>query len=192
MLADYSLLLISAILVNNFVLVQLLGVCAFMGTSGRMAAAIAMACLVTGLLTATALVGWILLEWVLKPLDLGYLRIMALMLVIAAAVQLSELIMRRSYPQLVQALGIFLPLTAANCSVLGAILISDSRELGLVAATLHGFGAGAGFGLVLILFAAMRERLALADVPAPFRGAAINMITAGLISLAFMGFAGLV
>jgi electron transport complex protein RnfA len=191
MLADYSLLLISAILVNNFVLVQLLGLCPFMGVSGRLEPAIGMASATTFVLTLTALGNWIVLEWLLKPLGLEYLRLLAFILVIAAAVRFTDLMVRRSNPLLHRTLGIYLPLITTNCAILGVALLNVRGELGLVAATLHGFGAGAGFSLVLVLFAAMRERLVTADEPPPFRGAAIGMITAGLISLAFMGFAGL-
>ncbi len=191
MLADYFLLLIGAILVNNFVLVQLLAVCPFMGVSGKLESAIGMAAATTFVLTLTALGNWIVYTWLLQPLGLEYLRLVAFLLVIGVAVQFTEMMVRRSRPELHRTLGIYLPLIAANCAVLGVALINVDREFGLIASTLHGFGAGVGFSLVLVLFAAMRERIAVADVPVPFRGAAIGMITAGIISLAFMGFAGL-
>lgn len=192
MLADYSILLIGAILVNNFVLVQFLGLCPFMGVSGRLEPAIGMAAATTFVLTLAAFTSWLVFEWVLKPLSLEYLRTIAFILVIAVAVQFTELFVRKSSPVLHRALGVYLPLITTNCAVLGVALLSTQRDMALVPATLYGLGAGAGFSLVLIFFAAMRERLVHADVPAPFQGAAIAMITAGLISLAFMGFTGLV
>lgn len=191
MLADYFLLLIGAILVNNFALVQLLAVCPFMGVSGKLESAIGMAAATTFVLTLTSLGNWIVYNGLLKPLSLEYLRLAAFMLVIGVVVQCTEMMVRKSKPELHRTLGIYLPLIAANCAVLGVALINIDKEFGLIASTLHGFGAGVGFSLVLVLFAAMRERIAVADVPMPFKGAAIGMISAGIISLAFMGFAGL-
>lgn len=192
MLADYSLLLIGAVLVNNFVLVQFLGLCPFMGVSSKLAPAYGMAAATTFVLTLAAFTSWIVFEWLLKPLQLEYLRTIAFILVIAVAVQVTEMAIRKSSPVLHRTLGVYLPLITTNCAVLGVALINVTKGFGLIAATLYGVGAGLGFALVLILFAAMRERLAAADVPVPFQGAAIGMVTAGLISLAFMGFAGLV
>jgi electron transport complex protein RnfA len=192
MLADYAILLIGAILVNNFVLVQFLGLCPFMGVSSRLEPAIGMASATTFVLTLAAFSSWLVYHGVLVPLGLDYLRTIAFILVIALVVQFTELYVRKASPLLHRALGVYLPLITTNCAVLGVALLSITKELGLVASTLYGLGAGAGFSLVLVLFAGMRERLAAADVPAPFQGAAISMITAGLVSLAFMGFAGLV
>ncbi len=192
MLADYSLLLIGAILVNNFVLVQFLGLCPFMGVSNKLESAIGMASATTFVLTLASLSSWITFEWLLKPLGLDYLRTIAFILVIAVVVQFTEMVVRKASPVLYKTLGVYLPLITTNCAVLGVALLSINKGLGLVSSTLYGFGAGAGFSLVLVLFAAMRERINVADVPKPFQGAAVGMITAGLISLAFMGFAGLV
>jgi len=192
MLADYSLLLIGAILVNNFVLVQFLGLCPFMGVSNKLEAAIGMSSATTFVLTLAAIAGWMTHEWLLKPLGLEYLRTIALILVIAVVVQLTEMVVRKTSPLLYRVLGVFLPLITTNCAVLGVALLNINKEYDFVHSALYGFGAAAGFSLVLVLFAAMRERILVADVPAPFQGAAVGMITAGLMSLAFMGFAGLV
>ena len=192
MLADYSLLLIGAILVNNFVLVQFLGLCPFMGVSNKLETAIGMSSATTFVLTLASIVSWMTYEWLLLPLGLEYLKTIAFILVIAVVVQFTEMVVRKSSPMLYRVLGVFLPLITTNCAVLGVALLNINKQHSFLESALYGFGAALGFALVLILFAAMRERLAVADVPEPFRGAAIGMITAGLMSLAFMGFAGLV
>jgi electron transport complex protein RnfA len=192
MLADYALLLISAILVNNFVLVQFLGLCPFMGVSNKLETAIGMSSATTFVLTLASICSWITFEWLLKPLGLEYLRTISFILVIAVVVQFTEMVVRKTSPLLYKVLGIFLPLITTNCAVLGVALININKQHSFLESAVYGFGAAAGFSMVLVLFAAMRERLAVADVPTPFKGAAIGMITAGLMSLAFMGFAGLV
>ena len=192
MLTETVLLLISAILVNNFVLVQFLGLCPFMGVSTKLESAIGMGSATTFVLTLASIVTWMTYEWLLKPLGLEYLRTIAFILVIAAVVQFTEMVVRKTSPVLYKALGVFLPLITVNCAVLGVALINSNKDQSFMSATLTGLGAGLGFAMVLILFAAMRERLAVADTPEPFKGSAIGMITAGLIALAFMGFAGLV
>ncbi|GAA0570067.1 electron transport complex subunit RsxA [Halomonas salifodinae] len=191
-MSDFLLILVSTALVNNFVLVQFLGLCPFMGVSNKLESAIGMAAATTFVLTLSALVSHLVFHRLLAPLGLEYLRIIAFILVIAAVVQFTELMVRKTSPLLHQVLGIFLPLITTNCAVLGVALLSVRRESSLIEAGLYGLGAALGFSLVLVLFAALRERLALADVPRPFRGAAIAMISASLMSLAFMGFAGLV
>lgn len=192
MLADYSLLLIGAILVNNFVLVQFLGLCPFMGVSNKLETAIGMSSATTFVLTLASIVSWLTYEWLLLPLGLEYLRTISFILVIAVVVQFTEMVVRKSSPLLYKVLGVFLPLITTNCAVLGVALLNINKQHSFLESALYGFGAALGFSLVLVLFAAMRERLAVADVPTPFKGAAIGMITAGLMSLAFMGFAGLV
>lgn len=192
MLADYSILLVSAILVNNFVLVQFLGLCPFMGVSNRLETAIGMSSATTFVLTLASIVSWLTYQWLLIPLGLEYLRTISFILVIAVVVQFTEMVVRKSSPLLYKVLGVFLPLITTNCAVLGVALLNINKQHNFLESAFYGFGAALGFSLVLILFAAMRERLAVADVPAPFKGAAIGMITAGLMSLAFMGFAGLV
>ncbi|MGK0498887.1 MAG: electron transport complex protein RnfA [Oceanicoccus sp.] len=192
MLADYSLLLIGAILVNNFVLVQFLGLCPFMGVSNKLETAIGMSSATTFVLTLASIVSWLTYNWLLLPLGLEYLKTISFILVIAVVVQFTEMVVRKSSPMLYKVLGVFLPLITTNCAVLGVALLNINKQHSFLESAFYGFGAALGFSLVLVLFAAMRERLAVADVPTPFKGAAIGMITAGLMSLAFMGFAGLV
>jgi len=192
MLADYSLLLVGTILVNNFVLVQFLGLCPFMGVSNKLETAIGMSSATTFVLTLASIVSWLTYEWLLLPLGLQYLKTIAFILVIAVVVQFTEMVVRKTSPLLYRVLGVFLPLITTNCAVLGVALININKQHSFLESAFYGFGAALGFSLVLILFAAMRERLAVADVPEPFKGPAIGMITAGLMSLAFMGFAGLV
>ena len=191
-MTEYLLILVSAVLVNNFVLVQFLGLCPFMGVSNRVETALGMSMATTFVLTLSAALSWMVWEWVLVPLELEYLRTLSFILVIAAAVQFTELFVRSASPLLYRTLGVFLPLITSNCAVLGVALLNvRQEESSFVHSLVYGFGAAAGFSLVLVLFAAMRERVAAADVPAPFRGAAIGLVTAGIMSLAFMGFTGL-
>lgn len=192
-MTELALIMISAILVNNFVLVQFLGLCPFMGVSKKVETAIGLALATTFVLTLASICSYLLQQYLLKPLDIEYLRTISFILVIAVVVQFTEMVVNKTSPLLYRVLGIFLPLITTNCIVLGvALLNANHSEYTFVTATLNGFAAGLGFSLVLILFAAMRERIAIADVPKPFQGAAIGMITAGLMSLAFMGFSGLI
>lgn len=191
-MTDYLLLLIGTLLVNNFVLVQFLGLCPVMGVSGKLDSALGMALATTFVLTLSSAFSHLVYHGLLLPLQLDYLRTISFIVVISAVVQFTELAIRHTSPLLHQALGIFLPLITTNCAVLGVALLSVSRDQNFVEAIIYGLGAGLGFALVLVCFAALRERLALADVPTPFRGAAVAMITAGLMSLAFMGFTGMV
>lgn len=187
---DLLLIIVSAALVNNFVLVQFLGLCPFMGVSGRVEGAAGMAVATAFVLTLSAVASYLLTRWVLEPLGLEYLRIVAFIVVIAGLVQLTEIIMRATAPMLYRVLGIYLPLITSNCAVLGVALLSVRQQHSLVEAALYGFGAAAGFGGVLMALAAARERLRFAEVPTNFQGAPIGLITAGLMALAFMGFAG--
>jgi electron transport complex protein RnfA len=189
---EYALILIGTILVNNFVLVKFLGLCPFMGVSKKMETAVGMAFATTFVLTLSGVVSWLVNEYLLVPLGIEYLRIIAFILVIAATVQFTETVMHKTSPLLYQLLGIFLPLITTNCAVLGVALLNQQEKRTFVESALYGFGAALGFSLVLILFAGIRERVAVADVPVPFQGAAIALVTAGLMSLAFMGFSGLV
>ncbi|MBK1644081.1 electron transport complex subunit RsxA [Thiocapsa imhoffii] len=191
-MTEYALILISTVLVNNFVLVKFLGLCPFMGVSKKLETAAGMGLATTFVLTLSSVTSWLVNQYLLVPLGIEYLRIIAFILVIAAVVQFTETIMRKTSPLLYQVLGIFLPLITTNCAVLGVALLNLQAEHTLIEATLYGFGAAIGFSLVLTLFAAMRERVAVGDVPEPFQGSAIALVTAGLMSLAFMGFAGLV
>jgi electron transport complex protein RnfA len=179
-------------LVNNFVLVKFLGLCPFMGVSKKLETATGMGLATTFVLTLSSVCAWLVNEYLLVPLGIEYLRTIAFILVIAVVVQFTETVMHKTSPMLYQVLGIFLPLITTNCAVLGVALLNLQEKRGFLESTLFGFGAAVGFSLVLVLFAAVRERVAVADVPQPFQGSAIALITAGLMSLAFMGFAGLV
>ncbi|MEN8720967.1 MAG: electron transport complex subunit RsxA [Oceanococcaceae bacterium] len=186
------IIIISTVLVNNFVLVQFLGLCPFMGVSRKLDTSTGMALATTFVLTLSAASSWLVETWLLVPLGLEYLRTLSFIVVIAAMVQLTEMWVRKSSPLLHEVLGIYLPLITTNCAVLGVALLNVRRDLSFFEAVLYGFGAALGFSLVLILFAGLRERIAAADVPAVFQGTPISLITAGLMSLAFLGFAGLV
>ncbi|QEP45195.1 electron transport complex subunit RsxA [Ectothiorhodospiraceae bacterium BW-2] len=185
------LIILSTALVNNVVLVKFLGLCPLMGVSSKLDSALGMGLATTFVLTLAALASWLLEHWILQPLDLGFLRILSFILVIAVVVQFTEMVVRKSSPALYQVLGIFLPLITTNCAVLGVALLNVQQQNGFVASLLYGFGSALGFTLVLVMFAGLRERLALAAVPALFQGAPIAYVVAGLLSLAFMGFAGL-
>ncbi|MGK2926200.1 MAG: electron transport complex subunit RsxA [Lysobacterales bacterium] len=190
-MTEYLLVLVSTVLANNFVLVRFLGLCPFMGVSGKLEGAIGMSVATLFVLTLSSVSSYLLSTYLLVPLGLEYLSTLGFILVIAAVVQLTEMVMRKSSPLLYRILGIFLPLITTNCAVLGVALLNVQQQHNLLQSALYGFGAAAGFGLVLICFAAMRERVAQADVPLHFRGAPIALVTAGLMALAFMGFTGL-
>lgn len=191
-MAEYLLILISTVLVNNFVLVKFLGLCPFMGVSRKLETATGMGLATTFVLTLSSVCSYLVNEYLLAPLGLEYLRTIAFILVIAAVVQFTEMVVHKTSPLLYQVLGIFLPLITTNCAVLGVALLNVQAKHGFLESAVYGFGAAVGFSLVLVLFAAIRERIAVADVPVPFRGASISLITAGLMSMAFMGFSGLV
>jgi electron transport complex protein RnfA len=188
---DYLLILVSTVLANNFVLVRFLGLCPFMGVSTRLEGAIGMSVATLFVLTLSSVSSYLLNRYLLQPLQMEYLQTLGFILVIAVTVQLTEMVMRKSSPLLYRILGIFLPLITTNCAVLGVALLNVQEQHNLLQSALYGFGAAAGFGLVLVCFAAMRERLAHADIPPHFRGAPIGLVTAGLMALAFMGFTGL-
>ena len=190
-MSEALLILLGAILVNNFVLVQFLGLCPFMGVSSKLETAMSMALATTFVLTLASASSHLVYHYLLVPFGLEYLNIIAFILVIAALVQFTEILVRHSSPLLYRVLGVFLPLITSNCAVLGVALLNVGAARSFTGALLYGLGAALGFSLVLILFAALRERLAAADVPVPFRGPAIAMVTAGLMALAFMGFTGL-
>jgi len=189
---DYLLILLSTILVNNFVLVQFLGLCPYMGVSNKLETAIGMSAATTFVLTLASLSSYLLYEYLLVPLEITYLKTISFIVVIAFVVGFTEMAIRKTSPLLYRVLGVFLPLITTNCAVLGVALLNIKRDNGFMESILYGFGAAVGFSLVLILFSAMRERISVSDVPAAFQGSAIAMITAGLMSLAFMGFTGLV
>lgn len=189
-MTELMLIVLAAALVNNFVLVQFLGLCPFMGASRRVEGAIGMG-LATGLvLTSASGMSYLIDRFLLVPFDLGYLRLLSFILVIGASVQLAEILVRRFAPLLHRVLGLYIPLIASNCAVLGVALLNSTASRSFVAALFYGAGAALGFGLALVLLAGLRERLRYADVPDPFRGHAIAFVTAGILSLAFLGFAG--
>ncbi|MBN2702012.1 MAG: electron transport complex subunit RsxA [Methylothermaceae bacterium] len=190
-MSDYLMLLLATALVNNVVLVKFLGLCPFMGVSNKLDTALSMGFATTFVLTLAAISGWLLEYYVLQPLDLEFLRILTFILVIAAVVQFTEMVVRRISPLLYQLLGIFLPLITSNCAVLGVALLNAQEQLSFLESVVYAAGSSLGFTLVIIVFAGLRQRLTLADVPAPFAGAPIAFIVAGILSLAFMGFAGL-
>ncbi len=184
-------ILLTTIFVNNFVMVQFLGLCPFMGASQRIHTAVGMSAATTFVLTLSCAVSYLINTWILLPLGLEYLRILAFIVVIASLVQFSEVVMKATQPLLHQVLGIFAPLITTNCALLGVLLLNTRAGNSFAESILYGFGAALGFSGLLIIFAAIRERQAEEQTPEPFRGAAINMVTAGLLSLAFMGFTGL-
>jgi electron transport complex protein RnfA len=192
-MTEFALILLSTVLVNNFVLVQFLGLCPFMGVSNKIDSALGLSVATTFVLTLASASSYLIHDLVLVPLDLTFLRTISFILVIAAVVQFTEMLVRKTSPMLHKVLGVYLPLITTNCAVLGVALLNTNREISsLLSSVLYGFGAAVGFSLVLVLFSALRERLAIADTPAAFQGPAIGMVTAALMSLAFMGFSGLV
>lgn len=191
-MTDLLIIFIGAVLVNNFVLVQFLGLCPFMGVSTKVESAVGMSMATAFVLTLASICSYLVNTYVLSPLDIEFLQTISFILVIAAVVSLSKMFIEKTSPVLYRVLGIYIPLITTNCAVLGVALQNTAKSFSFFESTIYGFGAAIGFSLVLILFSAMRERIAVADVPVPFKGAAIGMITAGLMSLAFMGFSGLV
>lgn len=188
---EYLLLILSTALVNNVVLVKFLGLCPLMGVSKKLDTALGMGLATTFVLTLASIASWGLEHYVLQPFAIGFLRILMFILVIAGAVQFTEILMRRFSPLLHRLLGIYLPLITTNCAVLGIALLNLQQDYTLLQSALAGLGSAFGFTLVLMLFAGLRERLQVSQVPATFAGAPIGFITAGLLALAFMGFAGL-
>lgn len=190
-MTEALLILISTVLANNFVLAKFLGLCPFMGASSQLQGAVGMSVATAFVLTLSSALSYLIHQYVLLPFELTYLRTLSFILIIAGAVQFTEILLRSSSPLLYRILGIYLPLITTNCAVLGVALLNVQEQHNLWQSALYGFGAAVGFGLVLVSFAAVRERLQLADIPGPFRGSAIGLITAGLMALAFMGFTGL-
>jgi electron transport complex protein RnfA len=190
-MGDYMLLVVSAIFVNNILLMQYLGNCPFLGTSKKMDTALGMSMAVIFVLVMAASITWVTDAVLLKPFGLEYLRTMAFILVIATLVQFVEMFLKKSIPTLYAGLGIFLPLITTNCAVMGACLINIKEEYGFIQSLVTSFSYAAGFGLALILFAGIRERVDLARVPKPLKDTAIGLVTAGMFSLAFFGFKGM-
>ena len=189
---EYLLILVSTILVNNFVLVKFLGLCPFMGVSKKMDTAIGMGFATTFVLTLASITSYLINTYLLIPLELEYLRTIAFIVTIAAVVGFTELVVNKTSPVMHQSLGVFLPLITTNCAVLGVALLNVGASNSFLQSAVYGFGAAVGFSFVLVLFSGIRERIESADVPIIFQGVPIALITAGLMSMAFMGFIGLV
>lgn len=190
-MTEYVVILISTIFVNNFILTKFLGLCPFMGVSKKLDTAIGMSFATTFVLTLSSVLSYLINTYLLQPLELEYLRTISFIFVIAAVVGFTELVVNKVSPLLKQTLGIFLPLITTNCAVLGVALLNIQMQHSFLSSLLYGFGAAVGFSLILILFSAMRERIDVGDVPMAFKGPPIALITAGLMSMAFMGFIGL-
>ena len=190
-MVHYLFIVIGAVLVNNVVLVRILGLCPFMGVSKKLDTAFGMGAATTFVLTVATGASYVIDHLLLTPFGLEYLRTLSFIVTIAAIVQLTEMVIQKTSPVLHQVLGIYLPLITTNCAVLGVPLLNVALHHDLLESLLFGFGSSVGFSLALVLFAGIRERLDGADVPVAFRGTAIAMVTAGIMSLAFMGFAGL-
>ena len=188
----FLVILVGAVLVNNFVLSRFLGCCPFLGVSKKLDTALGMSGAVVFVMTAAAAVTWCIDHWLLEPNGLGYIHTLAFILVIASLVQFIDIAMKRFLPPLHAALGIFLPLITTNCAVLGAAEINSKQGSGFGEAVFFSFAAAIGFGFALVIFSGIREKLSHADPPRCFRGIAVALVTAGLLSLAFMGFSGLV
>lgn len=190
-MSEFFLILVSTILVNNFVLVKFLGLCPFMGSSRKLDVATGMALATTFVLTLASAASYLVNQYVLIPLEVEFLRTIMFILVIAAVVNFTEMAIKKNSPMLHQVLGTFLPLITTNCAVLGVALLNVQTDHSLFESILFGFGAAVGFSMVMVLFAALRERIAVSDVPEIFQGAPIALITAGIMSIAFLGFSGL-
>jgi len=188
---QYMLLMVGAALVNNVVLVRFLGLCSFMGVTTKVDTAVGMGMATTFVLTVSPVLTWALETFLLVPTGLGYLRTVTFILVIAAVVQFTEMVVKKISPSLFQTLGIYLPLITTNCSVLGIPLLNVEHHHNFMQSMLYGFASALGFSLILAVFAGLRERIALCDVPRLFAGPPIGFITASLLALAFMGFSGI-
>ena len=189
---EYILIFISAIFVNNIVLSQFLGICPFLGVSKKVDTALGMGGAVAFVMTLATIVTFLVQTYILNPLGLQYLQTLAFILVIASLVQMVEIILKKVSPSLYQALGIFLPLITTNCAVLGVAILVIQKEFNLLESVVYAFSTAIGFALALTVFAGLREQLSLVKVPKGMSGMAIVLVTAGLLSLAFMGFSGLV
>ncbi len=192
MIGKSIVIFIAAALTNNFVLTYFLGLCPFIGVSGKASSAIGMGFASTFVMTMTAVFTWMVNVWVLKPLHVEFLETASFILVIAALVQFIEMVIKKLSPELYKALGIYLPLITTNCIVFGLAILGSMRNYNLLENTMFGFGAGIGFTIALVLMAGIREELEFRNVPKPLKGAGITLIVVGLMALAFMGFSGMV
>ncbi len=186
------IILVSAALVNNFVLSKFLGICPFLGVSKQVETAMGMGMAVTFVMTMAGIMTWLVEQFILAPLQLEFLRTIAFILVIASLVQFVEIFLQKTAPALYQALGVFLPLITTNCAVLGLALLNIQNQYGFIETVVNSVGAALGFSLAIVLFAGIREKLELSNIPKPFQGFPAALIAAGLMSMAFIGFSGLV
>ena len=189
---EYIILIISTVFVSNIVLAQFLGICPLMGVSNKVSTSLGMAGAVMFVMVIATIVTYLIWQYVLIPLNVGFIRTIVFILVIAFLVQIVEIILKKASPALYQALGIFLPLITTNCTILGVAVLAVQKDYNLIEATIFALGNSLGFALAMIIFAGIREQLELANIPVPMRGIPIAFITVGLLALAFMGFAGIV
>lgn len=189
---SYFAIIIGAIFVNNVVFAQFLGICPFLGVSSKVDTSLGMGAAVTFVMGLTALVAWPIQTYILNPLNIGYMQTIVFILVIASLVQMVEIVLKKVSPSLYQALGIFLPLITTNCAVLGVAITMIQKEYTLLQSFAFSVSTALGFALALVLFAGIRERLELDDMPKAFKGVPIALVTAALLAMAFMGFSGLV
>lgn len=190
-MTDLFIILLSAIFVNNFVLVQFLGICPFLGVSKQVETATGMGMAVIFVMTVSSAITWMVQEFILIPLEIEYMQTIAFILIIAALVQFVEMVIQKASPTLYQALGVFLPLITTNCAVLGLAILNIDAGYNLLETLVHAIGAGIGFTLAIVLLAGIRERLMIASVPKTLQGFPITLLTAGLMSISFLGFQGL-
>ena len=189
---EYVIIIISAILVNNIVLAQFLGICPFLGVSKNSSTAVGMAGAVAFVMTLSTIVTYLIQHFILNPLSIGYLQTISFILVIAALVQLVEIILKKVSPALYQALGVFVPLITTNCTILGVAILTITKEFNLMEGVVFAISTAIGFGLALVIFAGIREQLELMNIPKGLKGTPIALITAGILAMAFMGFSGMV
>lgn len=189
---EYFAIIIGAIFVNNVVLAQFLGICPFLGVSSKVETSMGMGAAVTFVMALSSVVVWLIQTYILAPLGIEFMQTIVFILVIAALVQMVEIVLKKVSPALYQALGIFLPLITTNCAVLGIAILMIQKDMGLLTGVIYSVATALGFALALVLFAGIRERLEIEDVPQSFRGVPIALVTAGLLAMAFMGFANVV
>jgi len=189
---SYLIIFISAVLVNNIVLMQFLGICPFLGVTKKISTAAGMGAAVMFVMVLATLVSYLVCKKILEPLHIGYLQTIAFILIIAALVQMVEIILKKSSPALYQALGIFLPLITTNCTILGVAILAVQKNFNLLEAVVFAFSNAMGYTLALVMFAGIREQLDLINIPEGLRGIPIALITTGILAMAFMGFSGII
>ncbi len=189
---EYILIIIAAIFVNNIVLAQFLGICPFMGVSNKISTAAGMGAAVTFVMTIATIITYLAMTYILKPLGIEFMQTITYILVIAALVQMVEIILKKVSPSLYQALGVFLPLITTNCTILGVAILVIQKEYNLMQSVVFAIATALGFALAMVIFAGLREQMEFASIPKGMKGVPIALVTAGLLAMAFMGFAGIV